>query len=111
MKNQSTTTQLPSSFGDEDRGALMIYTSGTTGKPKGVLSTHTGLEAQITSLVNAWGWSENDRILNVLPLHHVHGVVNVVSCALYVVLERSFISQENHSNSNAQMHTQRVRKL
>eukprot|EP00938_MAST-03A_sp_MAST-3A-sp1_P001317 g1317.t1 len=83
MKNQSTTTQLPSSFGDEDRGALMIYTSGTTGKPKGVLSTHTGLEAQITSLVNAWGWSENDRILNVLPLHHVHGVVNVVSCALY----------------------------
>ena len=23
--------QLPSSFGDEDRGALMIYTSGTTG--------------------------------------------------------------------------------
>ena len=24
-----------------------------------------------------------DRILNVLPLHHVHGVINVVSCALW----------------------------
>ena len=47
-----------------------------------MLSTHTGLEAQITSLVNAWGWSENDRILNVLPLHHVHGVVNVVLCSV-----------------------------
>ena len=83
LKEDAESVQLPSSFGDDDRGALMIYTSGTTGKPKGVVSTHSSLEAQIISLVDAWGWSENDRILNVLPLHHVHGVVNVVSCALW----------------------------
>lgn len=30
----------------------------------------------------AWHWQESDRILNTLPLHHVHGVVNVVNTAL-----------------------------
>lgn len=34
-------------------------------------------------LSEAWAWTEYDRILNVLPLHHLHGVVNVVNSALY----------------------------
>jgi len=63
--------------------ALVFYTSGTTGTPKGVVLTHGNLEAQVTSLVSAWGWRADDAILNVLPLHHVHGVVNVVLCALW----------------------------
>jgi malonyl-CoA/methylmalonyl-CoA synthetase len=67
----------------ETRRALMIYTSGTTGKPKGVVTTHTNLRAQITALVEAWEWSPEDRALLVLPLHHVHGIVNVVLCALW----------------------------
>lgn len=65
------------------RRAMMVYTSGTTGKPKGVVTTHANLEAQITALVEAWGWSADDRVLLVLPLHHVHGIVNVVACALW----------------------------
>jgi malonyl-CoA/methylmalonyl-CoA synthetase len=64
------------------RRAMMIYTSGTTGKPKGVVSTHGNVAAQIDSLVSAWGWTEKDHILETLPLHHVHGVINVLSCAL-----------------------------
>lgn len=67
----------------EDRRAMMVYTSGTTGKPKGVVVTHANLRAQITSLIEAWGWSGNDRTLLVLPLHHVHGIVNVVGCSLW----------------------------
>ncbi|HEX9166481.1 MAG TPA: acyl-CoA synthetase [Gemmatimonadales bacterium] len=63
--------------------ALVFYTSGTTGKPKGVVLTHGNLEAQVTSLVTAWEWQSDDVVLNVLPLHHVHGVVNVVTCALW----------------------------
>ena len=66
----------------ESRRAMMVYTSGTTGKPKGVVTTHANLHAQITALIAAWGWTAADRILLVLPLHHVHGIVNVVCCAL-----------------------------
>jgi malonyl-CoA/methylmalonyl-CoA synthetase len=68
---------------DSNRRAMMVYTSGTTGKPKGVVTTHDNLEAQITTLIEAWGWTAEDRILLVLPLHHVHGIVNVVACALW----------------------------
>jgi malonyl-CoA/methylmalonyl-CoA synthetase len=67
----------------ERRRAMMLYTSGTTGKPKGVVTTHEQIRAQVTSLVDAWGWTADDRILLVLPLHHVHGIVNVVTCALW----------------------------
>ncbi|MCE2778868.1 MAG: acyl-CoA synthetase [Algoriphagus sp.] len=65
-----------------DRGALILYTSGTTSLPKGVLSTHANLEAQISTLIAAWHWTSSDHTLCLLPLHHVHGLVNVVSCAL-----------------------------
>jgi malonyl-CoA/methylmalonyl-CoA synthetase len=62
---------------------MMLYTSGTTSKPKGVVSTHANIEAQIRALVEAWGWRADDRIPLFLPLHHIHGIVNVLSCALW----------------------------
>ena len=65
------------------RRAMMLYTSGTTNKPKGVVSSHANIEAQIRSLVDAWGWQADDRIPLFLPLHHIHGIVNVLSCALW----------------------------
>jgi malonyl-CoA/methylmalonyl-CoA synthetase len=65
------------------RRAMMLYTSGTTSKPKGVVSTHANVEAQIRALVEAWGWRADDRIPLFLPLHHIHGIVNILSCALW----------------------------
>ncbi len=67
----------------DNRRAMILYTSGTTGKPKGVVSTHGNLNAQIQALVNAWGWNSSDHILHILPLHHVHGIVNKLCCALW----------------------------
>lgn len=67
---------------DVEREAMILYTSGTTSKPKGVVTTHKNIEAQVSTLVKAWGWTSSDRTLCVLPLHHVHGIINVMSCAL-----------------------------
>ncbi|CAM5094042.1 unnamed protein product [Natator depressus] len=68
----------------KDRGAMIIYTSGTTGRPKGVLSTHQNVQAVVTGLVDKWEWTKEDVILHVLPLHHVHGVINKLLCPLWV---------------------------
>jgi len=68
---------------NNERRAMILYTSGTTSRPKGVVTTHANITAQIRSLVEAWEWSVGDRIVLCLPLHHVHGIINVVSCALW----------------------------
>lgn len=78
---------------DSRRRAMILYTSGTTNKPKGVVSTHANLEAQISTLVAAWEWSNKDHILCVLPLHHVHGIVNVISCAMWSGATCEFIPE------------------
>jgi malonyl-CoA/methylmalonyl-CoA synthetase len=77
----SSTVSLPTI--SQERRAMIVYTSGTTSKPKGVVLTHLNIASQITSLVRAWDWSASDRILNVLPLHHIHGIINVLGCALW----------------------------
>lgn len=66
-----------------ERRAMILYTSGTTGLPKGVVTTHANIEAQITALTTSWEWEKEDHVLNVLPLHHVHGIINMLSCALW----------------------------
>ena len=65
------------------RRAMILYTSGTTSKPKGVVSTHDNVTSQITCLIDAWGWTAKDEILHVLPLHHTHGIINVLLCAMW----------------------------
>jgi len=65
------------------RRAMMLFTSGTTNKPKGVVTTHHNIRAQITTLLDAWAWTEDDVIPLFLPLHHIHGIINILSCALW----------------------------
>lgn len=83
---------------DSARRAMILYTSGTTSKPKGVVTTHNNIEAQITTLVNAWEWAKEDHILNILPLHHVHGIINVLSCALWSGASCEFLPKFDAKN-------------
>ena len=63
--------------------ALILYTSGTTSRPKGVVLTHANLQVMIEPLIDSWGWTPEDHILHVLPLHHLHGVLNALLCCLW----------------------------
>ena len=63
--------------------ALLPFTSGTTGRPKGVMLSHRNLLAGARIVTSYLELTAEDRILHVLPLHHVHGIVNVLCCALW----------------------------
>ncbi|CAF4284460.1 unnamed protein product [Rotaria sp. Silwood2] len=58
------------------KNALILYTSGTSGKPKGCVITFNAVQAHVDSMVKAWGWTIDDVILHILPLHHIHGLIN-----------------------------------
>lgn len=66
-----------------ERRAMLLFTSGTTNKPKAVVSTHKNIEAQVTSLIDFWQWQTSDVIPLFLPMHHVHGIINVLTCGLW----------------------------
>lgn len=68
---------------DPDRRAMMLFTSGTTNKPKGVVHTFNSIRSQITGLLQAWAWQEDDVIPLFLPVHHIHGIINVLSSGLW----------------------------
>ena len=53
---------------------LQIYTSGTTGKPKGVMSSHTSLNAYLQVMAAAAGLTEQSVSLSALPHFHIGGV-------------------------------------
>ncbi len=54
--------------------AAICYTSGTTGRSKGAMLSHGNLLANAQVLAELWRFSERDRLVHALPLHHVHGL-------------------------------------
>jgi malonyl-CoA/methylmalonyl-CoA synthetase len=62
--------------------AALLYSSGTTGVPKGIRLSHWNLLSNTQTLVEAWGFTENDRLLHALPIFHVHGLFVAIGCAL-----------------------------
>ncbi|KAK6352291.1 hypothetical protein TWF730_009121 [Orbilia blumenaviensis] len=75
------TTSFYSAF-SLSRRALIIYTSGTTSRPKGCVTTHANIDFQANSLVKAWKYTSSDYLVHVLPLHHVHGIINGLTATL-----------------------------
>jgi len=63
--------------------AIIIYTSGTTGKPKGCLLTHGNVIANARQISTWLGFTENDRLLTIMPLFHMNAVSVTTMSALY----------------------------
>lgn len=55
--------------------ALIVYTSGTTGPPKGVMLTAYNLLIDADAIADWHGFGPEDRLMCVLPIHHVNGTV------------------------------------
>jgi len=68
---------------DPDHEAIIIYTSGTTGKPKGCLLTHGNVIANARQISNWLHFTENDRLLTIMPLFHMNAVSVTTMSALY----------------------------
>jgi malonyl-CoA/methylmalonyl-CoA synthetase len=49
-----------------------------------VVTTHGNIDFQMNCLVQAWEWKASDRTICILPLHHIHGIINVIGCSLSV---------------------------
>lgn len=68
-----------------DDTAVIIYTSGTTGKSKGVMLSHKNLLANIEAVSKHIPiYNDYDRVLMLLPLHHVLPLMGSLIIPLYV---------------------------
>jgi len=69
---------------DPDRTAVIIYTSGTTGTPKGVMLSFGNLEANFRAVSQDVPiYTETDRVLAILPLHHVFPLLGAMALPLH----------------------------
>jgi malonyl-CoA/methylmalonyl-CoA synthetase len=62
--------------------AAILYTSGTTGRSKGAMLTHANLLSNALTLKELWGWREDDVLIHLLPIYHVHGLFVALHGAL-----------------------------
>ncbi len=74
--------------------ASIMYTSGSTGEPKGVTLTHSNINSASTSTNEYLKNSENDTILDVMPLSFDYGLYQLLMSVRYggtLVLEPCFV--------------------
>jgi long-chain acyl-CoA synthetase len=72
--------------------AALIYTSGSTGRPKGVMLTHLNIVSAATSITMYLENTEDDVVLNVLPLSFDYGLYQVLMAFKFggtLILEKS----------------------
>lgn len=79
-----------------DDEALIVYTSGTTGMPKGVVLTVENLLLDADAIADWHQFGADDRLMCVLPIHHVNGTVVTLITPFYckgsIILNRKFKS-------------------
>jgi long-chain acyl-CoA synthetase len=71
--------------------AVLLNTSGTTGQPKFVIHTPATLCEAVDLMINHWGYSGNDMVVQPLPMVHASGLMLFLTCiavgAPFILLE------------------------
>jgi amino acid adenylation domain-containing protein len=70
----------PAAMADDD--AIVLLTSGSTSRPKSVPLTQANICLSARNVVEALVLEGQDRLLNVLPLFHAHGLISGLMGAL-----------------------------
>lgn len=71
-------------WNDEDDVALVLHTSGTTSRPKIVPLVMAKMCEPAQALRNRFGLTADDCSLSMMPLFHVHGLVDVTLASLSI---------------------------
>lgn len=64
-------------------GSLIVFTSGTTGNPKAVFLTQGIMLEDARSIMDWHGFGWDDRLMCVLPIHHVNGTILTLLTPFY----------------------------
>jgi long-chain acyl-CoA synthetase len=76
---------------DLHQPAVLLNTSGTTGQPKFVIHTPATLSEAVDLMVNHWGYSDDDTVVQPLPMVHASGLMLFLTCiavgAPFILLE------------------------
>ncbi|MBN1125264.1 MAG: acyl--CoA ligase [Sedimentisphaerales bacterium] len=78
--------------------ACLVYTSGSTGTPKGIMTPHATMLAVSHSIISYLENTEDDIILNVLPMSFGYGLYQVIMAFMFggtVILEKSLVYLHN----------------
>ena len=91
---------------DMDDTAIIVYTSGTTGAPKGVMLSYTNLMATIQGMIDFKIMRKHDRVLGLLPLHHIYPLQGTIFLPLYVGATVVYVHELNSAEilENLQKH-------
>ncbi|WHZ05005.1 long-chain-fatty-acid--CoA ligase [Neobacillus sp. YX16] len=83
---------------EENDLAVILYTSGTTGKPKGAMLSHRNMASNAASMSKLTEFTEEDRIIAVLPMFHVFCIatcINIpIACGAAIVIVPKFSPTE-----------------
>jgi long-chain acyl-CoA synthetase len=70
---------------DHEATAVILYTSGTTGSPKGVMLSYKNLFANLEAVCHDVPvYTPDDRVMVLLPLHHIFSLMGTLIAPLYV---------------------------
>ncbi len=77
------TKAADATLGGMDEVALVLHTSGTTSRPKIVPLTRRNIFFSMNNIAATYNLKPVDRVLNMMPLFHIHGLIGALSATLF----------------------------